>query len=238
MDDREQRGMSFSFGIWSLQWSSDGREVIAGTGDQCLCVFDVERMRVRTMRFGSTAKVLLKCKLKYYRISECNAEMAVHGPTSPEHSLCATWKLTCRCPGACMHTSFIKQKLMRSCSFTAHDGGHQQELLYYYNYIVLYYIVLLLLFLRLKAYWSSPQSLQRKTRLGLFSVIGCASRSHEVLDGSCSLRQRTMTWPRRERVHFRMRKSQESMGTVRGDRSIMSTEKSIHMSRRDILQTP
>ena len=26
------------------------------------------------MRFGSTAKVLLKCKLKYYRISECPAE--------------------------------------------------------------------------------------------------------------------------------------------------------------------
>ena len=24
-----------------------------------------------TMRFGSTTKVLLKCKLKYYRISEC-----------------------------------------------------------------------------------------------------------------------------------------------------------------------
>lgn len=46
MDDREQRGMSFSFGIWSLQWSSDGKEIIAGTGDQCLCVFDVERMRV------------------------------------------------------------------------------------------------------------------------------------------------------------------------------------------------
>ena len=29
-------------------------------------------MAQRTMRFGSTAKVLLKCKLKYYRISECN----------------------------------------------------------------------------------------------------------------------------------------------------------------------
>ena len=28
------------------------------------------------MRFGSTAKVLLKCKLKYYRISECNASDA------------------------------------------------------------------------------------------------------------------------------------------------------------------
>ena len=24
------------------------------------------------MRFGSTAKVLLKCKLKYYRISDCS----------------------------------------------------------------------------------------------------------------------------------------------------------------------
>ena len=28
------------------------------------------RMRTRTMRFGSTAKVLAKCMLKYYRISE------------------------------------------------------------------------------------------------------------------------------------------------------------------------
>ena len=28
------------------------------------------------MRFGSTAKVLLKCKLKYYRISECGTTSA------------------------------------------------------------------------------------------------------------------------------------------------------------------
>ena len=27
------------------------------------------------MRFGSTAKVLAKCKLKYYRISECVAQV-------------------------------------------------------------------------------------------------------------------------------------------------------------------
>ena len=32
-----------------------------------------------TMRFGSTAKVLLECKLKYYRISECTWTM------SPDH---------------------------------------------------------------------------------------------------------------------------------------------------------
>ena len=35
------------------------------------------------MRFGSTAKVLLKCKLKYYRISEC---IPTHGHLSP--SIC------------------------------------------------------------------------------------------------------------------------------------------------------
>ena len=29
------------------------------------------------MRFGSTAKVLLKCKLKYYRISECDGPPVV-----------------------------------------------------------------------------------------------------------------------------------------------------------------
>ena len=31
-----------------------------------------------TMRFGSTAKVLLKCKLKYYRISECVAGLSAY----------------------------------------------------------------------------------------------------------------------------------------------------------------
>ncbi len=30
-----------------------------------------------TMRFGSTAEVLLKCKLKYYRISECNLDTGI-----------------------------------------------------------------------------------------------------------------------------------------------------------------
>ncbi len=32
------------------------------------------------MRFGSTAKVLLKCKLKYYRISECSTCHETCGP--------------------------------------------------------------------------------------------------------------------------------------------------------------
>ena len=37
-----------------------------------------QRMLGRTMRFGSTAKVLLKCKLKYYRISEWDAAHALN----------------------------------------------------------------------------------------------------------------------------------------------------------------
>ena len=38
------------------------------------------------MRFGSTAKVLLKCKLKYYRISECgnvSCLLPKHTPDTP-----------------------------------------------------------------------------------------------------------------------------------------------------------
>ena len=38
-------------------------------------------MHDHTMRFGSTAKVLLKCKLKYYRISECDQR-----PMRPSHA--------------------------------------------------------------------------------------------------------------------------------------------------------
>ena len=38
------------------------------------------------MRFGSTAKVLLKCKLKYYRISECEcSKLACPGVHIDEH---------------------------------------------------------------------------------------------------------------------------------------------------------
>ena len=39
-----------------------------------------------TMRFGSTAKVLLKCKLKYYRISECLWALKVDVSTVGGHS--------------------------------------------------------------------------------------------------------------------------------------------------------
>lgn len=37
-----------NFGIWSLRWSPDGREVIAGTGDKSLYVYDVETQKVCT----------------------------------------------------------------------------------------------------------------------------------------------------------------------------------------------
>ena len=35
-----------TFGIWSLRWSSDGSEVIAGTGDHSLYVYSMERQLV------------------------------------------------------------------------------------------------------------------------------------------------------------------------------------------------
>ncbi|CAI5959549.1 unnamed protein product [Closterium sp. NIES-64] len=39
----ESRRRERSFGIWSLQFSSDGRELIAGSSDRSLYVFDLER---------------------------------------------------------------------------------------------------------------------------------------------------------------------------------------------------
>lgn len=35
-----------NFGIWSLRWSPDGKEIIAGTGDKSLYIYDVESQRV------------------------------------------------------------------------------------------------------------------------------------------------------------------------------------------------
>ncbi len=31
-----------NFGIWSVAWSGDGREIIAGTNDQSVFLYDVE----------------------------------------------------------------------------------------------------------------------------------------------------------------------------------------------------
>ena len=41
-----------------------------------------------TMRFGSTAKVLLKCKLKYYRISECAGSASAQATAGPKTASC------------------------------------------------------------------------------------------------------------------------------------------------------
>ena len=47
-----------------------------------------------TMRFGSTAKVLLKCKLKYYRISECRYAQVLN-KVSTDTDLCNLLRSCC-----------------------------------------------------------------------------------------------------------------------------------------------
>ena len=37
-----------NFGIWSLRWAADGREIVAGTGDESLVIFDMEQQKVGT----------------------------------------------------------------------------------------------------------------------------------------------------------------------------------------------
>lgn len=46
MEERDS-GYHHSFGIWSLRWGSDGREIVAGTGDHSLYVYNVERQKVK-----------------------------------------------------------------------------------------------------------------------------------------------------------------------------------------------
>jgi WD repeat-containing protein 23 len=41
-DDGFQRG----FGIWSLAWAANGTEVVAGTGDDSLYLYNMERQKV------------------------------------------------------------------------------------------------------------------------------------------------------------------------------------------------
>lgn len=41
-DDGFQRG----FGIWSLSWAANGAEVVAGTGDDSLYLYNMERQKV------------------------------------------------------------------------------------------------------------------------------------------------------------------------------------------------
>ncbi|DBB09677.1 TPA: hypothetical protein ACH3X3_001323 [Trebouxia sp. C0006] len=43
-----------NFGIWSLRWSPDGKEIIAGTGDSSLYLYDVEQQKT-TMRVRAHA---------------------------------------------------------------------------------------------------------------------------------------------------------------------------------------
>jgi WD40 repeat protein len=53
MEERDS-GYHHSFGIWSLRWGADGREIVAGTGDHSLYVYNMERQKV-----GALSGILL-----------------------------------------------------------------------------------------------------------------------------------------------------------------------------------
>ena len=107
-----------------------------------------------TMRFGSTAKVLLKCKLKYYRISECACWLAGHGPvqvqymtlreyeeplgvrgvfTAAHHSLHQTGACPARCaPGSIPYNEYINKT----------QYTYIYRYYYYFNY--LFFMILII----------------------------------------------------------------------------------------------
>ncbi len=53
-DDGFQRG----FGIWSLSWAANGTEVMAGTGDDSLYLYNMERQKV----LSHTWKDIAQCQ--------------------------------------------------------------------------------------------------------------------------------------------------------------------------------
>ena len=55
-----------NFGIWSLRWSPDGKEIIAGTGDSSLYIYDVEQQKV-----GLLSCILLLCSHGFEHILQC-----------------------------------------------------------------------------------------------------------------------------------------------------------------------
>lgn len=52
------------FGLWSLQFSEDGRELVAGSNDKCIYVYDLEANKP-VLRINAH-KVWLLAKLVYF----------------------------------------------------------------------------------------------------------------------------------------------------------------------------
>lgn len=67
-----QRG----FGIWSIQWSSDAREVIAGTNNaqQAICVYDVNRAQVRLH-----VVVMISHSIRFIRVAHAQTIVRAQG---------------------------------------------------------------------------------------------------------------------------------------------------------------
>ncbi len=88
-----------TFGIWSLRWSSDGAEVIAGTGDHSLYVYSMERQQVCTCPASQLAAASAF-------LPSAPARLEPHPPPyttnafchAPSHKLCAFFALLCSYP--------------------------------------------------------------------------------------------------------------------------------------------
>ena len=50
-----------SFGIWSIRFSGDGRELVAGTSDSCVCAYDIETRQTVLRIEGHTEDVNAVC---------------------------------------------------------------------------------------------------------------------------------------------------------------------------------
>ena len=48
-----EEGYRGHFGIFSIRWSADGQEIVAGTGDANILIYDMEKQKVTLMHVSA-----------------------------------------------------------------------------------------------------------------------------------------------------------------------------------------
>lgn len=61
----------YNFGIFSVKFSTDGRELVAGSSDDSIYVYDLEANRVSLRTVAHTVKFLLSVEAIAHKICTC-----------------------------------------------------------------------------------------------------------------------------------------------------------------------
>ena len=100
------------FGIYSIRWSGDGREVVAGTGDSSILIYDMEKQKVRK---GIDKRAKLQHGGEHALLLHNPPSVDLHKSTRVKHA-------SYNCLYSCL-SMLPEARLMKSC--LADDAAHQ-----------------------------------------------------------------------------------------------------------------